>query len=129
MLVIITATITFLILDSIWLGLIAKSMYIQTLGHVFRVTDGSMQPIWPAAIVVYIALISGIIAFVLPKAGGQLLPALLWGGLFGFVTYATYDFTNLAVLAHWSLKVSIIDTLWGMFICGITSMMTVWVTR
>lgn len=129
MLRIIIATVTFLILDAIWLGLLAKQMYIDAYGNLLRMSGGSMQPLWPAAVVVYIALIAGLVVFVIPKANGQLLPALLWGALFGFVTYATYDFTSLAVLANWSLKVSIIDTFWGMFICGITSFVTVLLTR
>jgi len=126
---IIVLTITFLILDGIWLGLIANKMYIETLSPILRLSNGSIQPNWPAAIVVYIALISGIMLFVLPNAGGNLLSALLWGAFFGFVTYATYDFTNLAVLANWSLKMSIIDTIWGMVLCGLSSFITVIITR
>ena len=126
---IIVLTITFLILDGIWLGLIANKMYIETLSPILRLSNGSIQPNWPAAIVVYIALISGIMLFVLPNAGGNLLSALLWGAFFGFVTYATYDFTNLAVLANWSLKMSIIDTIWGMVLCGLSSFITVLITR
>jgi len=126
---IIVATITFLILDGIWLGFIANQSYIDAFGPILRMADGRIQPNLAAAAVVYVALIAGIILLVIPKAGGQLLPAFLWGAFFGFVTYATYDFTNLAVLKDWSLKMSIIDTIWGMVLCGATSFVTVWFTR
>lgn len=129
MLRIIVATLTFIILDAVWLGVIAKKMYINAFGTLMRISDGSIQPCWPAAIVVYIALLAGILVFVIPKAGHNVMLALLWGGLFGFVTYATYDFTNLAVLSQWSLKVSIIDTIWGMVLCGVTSFITVLITN
>jgi len=129
MLRIITATLTFIFLDAIWLGIIAKKMYIDAFGHLMRISKGTIQPHWPAAMIVYIALIGGILIFVIPRAHGNMTHALFWGALFGFITYATYDFTNLAVLAQWSLKISIIDTLWGMLLCGLTSFMTVLVTH
>ena len=124
-----TVTLTFVLLDAIWLGLIAKKMYIDAFGNLMRISNGAIQPSWPAAIVVYIALITGIIIFVIPKANGHPGFALLWGAIFGFVTYATYDFTNLAVLSQWSLKISIIDTLWGMVLCGLTSFIAVLITN
>lgn len=124
-----TATVIFLVLDGIWLGFLSNKLYLDTIGPLMRLIDGKMQPNWGAAVVVYIALISGILLLVLPKAGGMPVQALLWGGFFGFVTYATYDFTNLAVLENWSLKISIIDTIWGMVLCGLTSFLTVLITR
>lgn len=126
---IIVATLSFLILDGIWLGFIGKKWYVAAFGHLMRMHNGNIQPTWPAAVVVYIALISGILLFVIPKANGNSFQALLWGGLFGFICYATYDFTNLAVLTDWTLKISIIDTIWGTFLCGITSYITVLVTK
>lgn len=123
------AIVSFLILDGIWLGFVANKMYVQAFGPILRLSDGKIQPLWLAAIVVYFALILGVLLFAIPKANNQLLPALFWGAMFGFVTYATYDFTNLSVLAHWSLKMSIVDTIWGMFLCGFTSFITVLIAR
>lgn len=126
---IIILTVLFLILDSLWLGYLSKQLYLDTIGPLLRLKGKSLQPNWIAALVVYIALISGILIFVLPKAHYDPMQALLWGSIFGFVTYATYDFTNLAVLTNWSLKVSIIDTLWGMILCGLSSSLTALITR
>lgn len=123
----ITCIVSFLALDGLWLGLIAKSLYRQELGSVLRLANGAMTPNWLAAIIVYIALILGIMFFVVPKTGGSLLAALLWGSLFGVLTYAVYDFTNLAVLSAWNWKVAIIDTIWGGVLCGLVSLFTVWV--
>ena len=39
--------------------------------------------------------------------------AALWGALFGFFTYATYDLTNLATMKGWPLKVVLVDVAWG----------------
>jgi uncharacterized membrane protein len=122
------AIITFLILDAIWLGVLAKNLYLNAFGNILRMSDGAMMPYWPAAVVVYFALLLGLLFFVIPKAQGNILHALIYGAVFGFVTYATYDFTNLCVLADWTLKISIIDTIWGMVLCGLTSMITVWLS-
>jgi len=37
----------------------------------------------------------------------------LFGALFGLITYATYDLTNLATLKNWSLAVTVVDLIWG----------------
>ena len=39
--------------------------------------------------------------------------ALLFGALFGLITYATYDLTNLATLKDWPLVVTVVDLIWG----------------
>ena len=122
------SAICLICLDLMWLGVIAASVYRAELGHLLRGSD-TLHPSWPAAVIVYAALSMGIVYFVLPRANGKLLPALCWGGLFGLLTYATYDFTNLAVLQNWTLKISIIDAIWGAVLCGVTSLVTVWITR
>lgn len=129
MMPVVIATITFLILDALWLGIIATQLYINEFGQLMRMSNGAIQPLWPAAFVVYFALILGIVLFVIPKAQGSWTAALLWGGLYGFITYATYDFTNLSTLSAWTWKISIIDTLWGMVLCGLTSAITVFFTK
>jgi uncharacterized membrane protein len=38
---------------------------------------------------------------------------LLRAALFGLITYATYDLTNLATLKNWPALTSTVDMLWG----------------
>ncbi|MDF1654973.1 MAG: DUF2177 family protein [Coxiellaceae bacterium] len=121
--------VIFLIMDALWLGVIAKKIYIHYLGSVLRMHNGAIDARWPAAVLVYLALVVGIMVFVIPKAAGHPLWALLYGALFGFITYAIYDGTNLAVLANWSIPITIIDILWGMVICGVTSALVVWIGK
>lgn len=125
----IVSTLTLLILDGIFLGLIAKKLYLTEIGNIMRLSQGSLHPLWIPVVIVYAMLILGILFFVIPKAEGIPLHALLWGALFGLITYGVYDFTNLAILTNWTLKISIIDTLWGMTLCGITSFVTVLITQ
>ncbi len=124
-----TALVCSFVLDMIWLGAIAKNLYDENIGFLLRKTNGNLAPFWPSAVVVYLAIVLGIIAFVIPKANGSILAAFCWGAAFGAVTYGIYDFTNHAIIANWPMKITIIDVIWGMVLCGTTSMVTVYVTR
>lgn len=125
----ITALITSFILDMIWLGVIAKDLYETNIGFLLRKVDGKLAPVWSSAAVVYLAIVSGIILFVIPKANGSTFYALIWGAIFGGITYAIYDFTNHATLANWPFKIVMIDIAWGMFLCGVTSCVTVAIAK
>jgi uncharacterized membrane protein len=47
--------------------------------------------------------------------------ALFYGAFFGFITYATYDLTNLATLKDWPITITIIDLIWGTVLGGLTT--------
>lgn len=49
--------------------------------------------------------------------------------IFGLVTYATYDLTSLALIQNFSLKVTIIDLIWGIFISVSTSVLTFYILK
>ena len=53
--------------------------------------------------------------------------AILNGALFGLVTYATYDLTNLATLKDWPLLVTVVDLAWGSFLAASVSVITYFV--
>jgi uncharacterized membrane protein len=112
-------------IDLIWLGLIARGFYRTHLGFLLR-----PQANWVAAILFYLVFIAGIILFaVLPaKQTSSLIKAIIYGVLFGFFTYATYDLTNLATVKDWPLIVTIVDICWGMFLCGSVSVLTYWIS-
>jgi uncharacterized membrane protein len=118
--------ITALILDITWLGFFAKKLYGDAIGGLLRKSGDALAPNYPAAFLVYVAIIAGILLFVLPKAQGSYVMALAWGALFGFLTYAVYDFTNLAILTDWPLPISIIDILWGTFLYSIVTLVGVY---
>jgi uncharacterized membrane protein len=43
----------------------------------------------------------------------SLKTTILRAALFGLVTYATYDLTNLATVKDWPLLITIVDLAWG----------------
>lgn len=104
----------FLLVDLLWLGVIAKGFYRDQLAHLLSPTVN-----WPAALSFYLIYIAGILYFaVVPAlAEDSLGRALLNGALFGFFTYITYELTNMATLPDWPLKVVLVDTLWGIALC------------
>lgn len=111
----------FLVIDMIWLGLVAKNFYSKHLGFLMRPDVN-----WLAAIIFYLIFIVGLVWFVVTPAldKGSWLNALLFGALFGLITYATYDLTNLATLRNWPLIVTIVDLIWGMALSASVSVIT-----
>ena len=108
----------FFAIDILWLGIIAKNVYKKYLGNFL-----SDQVNWVAALIFYLIFIAGIIIFaVLPAIEkDSMLRAIIFGALFGFFTYATYDLTNLATLKGWPVPIVIIDMIWGMVLSGVVS--------
>jgi uncharacterized membrane protein len=108
----------FMLIDLVWLGVIAKNLYRKYLGFLMSPTVN-----WTAAIGFYMLFIIGMIFFVIQPAldRGSLNYALLAGGFFGLITYGTYDLTNLATLKDWPLNITFIDLAWGTTLCALTS--------
>ena len=108
----------FFVIDLIWLGVVARGFYRRHLDFIL-----SPQVNWPAAITFYLIYIVGIIVFAVVPAidRGSLVRAVVWGGLYGFFTYATYDLTNMALIKGWPLKIVIVDILWGMVLCAVVA--------
>ncbi len=108
----------FMTIDLVWLGIVARDFYRRQLGTLM-----ATQVNWPAAIVFYSLYIVGIMVFALLPAlrDGELMRAILLGAFFGFITYATYDLTNLATLEGWPLKLVIVDISWGTVLAASTS--------
>ena len=112
------AVVTFLAIDMLWLGVIARSFYQAQIGHLMRTNVN-----WVAAIVFYLVFVSGIVVLVVwPAIQRQSLShALVLGALLGLVTYAAYDLTNLATLEGFPLTVALVDLVWGMVLCASVS--------
>ena len=111
----------FLVIDMVWLGLIAKNFYREQIGALMKAS-----PNWSAAFIFYALFIVGLTLFVIEPAlnKGSWVNALLFGALFGLITYATYDLTNLATLKNWPLTLTIVDLIWGATIAGSVSVIT-----
>ena len=104
--------VAFMVLDGVWLGLLMKNFYREQLAPIVRLADGGIAPNWPAALVVYALLGTGIALFVIPRASTVPLAAA-YGALFGLVVYGVYDFTNYSTLRQWPFVLTLADVAWG----------------
>jgi len=104
------AFIAFLVIDAIWLLFISKNLYQSEIGHLM-----AEKPKLIAAAIFYLIFLVGLVYFVInPGIVNKDLSKLLFSAaLFGLITYATYDLTNLATLKDWPLKITVIDLMWG----------------
>ncbi|MBU2566576.1 DUF2177 family protein [Patescibacteria group bacterium] len=111
----------FFIIDLTWLGVVAKNIYQKYMGHLMLTT-----PNWAAAIAFYLLFLVGLVIFVLNPAlkNHSWTYALLYGAMFGFFTYMTFDLTSLAVLKDWPWQIVIIDIIWGIFLSSSVSVIT-----
>jgi uncharacterized membrane protein len=119
--------ISVIMLDMIWLGVIAKNIYAQNIGGLLRKSGDAMDPIWWAAVAVYVFIAIGILFFVIPKAHGDYFIALTTGVVLGAVIYGVYDFTNYSLIANWPLPITIIDFIWGCVLCGLSSIIVTFI--
>jgi uncharacterized membrane protein len=116
----------FFIIDLFWLGVVARGFYQKNLKYIL-----SPNVNWTAAIIFYLMYIAGILIFaVLPGVAKESVRhAALWGALFGFFTYATYDLTNLALLKDWPLNIVVVDILWGMVLCTVVATLSFYISK
>jgi uncharacterized membrane protein len=108
----------FFLIDMVWLGVVAKGFYRKHLGAML-----SPKVNWAAAILFYFLFIAGLLVFVIGPALAAAAPlrALLFGALFGLISYATYDLSNLATLKDWPVIVTVVDLIWGSVLGGSVS--------
>lgn len=116
----------FFTIDMVWLGLVAKNFYRAQIG--FLMTPNIN---WLAAIVFYLLFIVGLVLFVIAPAveKSSWVHALLFGALFGLISYATYDLTNLATLKDWPLLVTLVDLVWGAVLASSISVITYFIAN
>ena len=97
------------VLDGLWIGIIAKKFYAQSLGSLMR-----SHPVWWAAGLFYVLYAAGIIVLVvMPHAGQIWWKVFLYSALLGFIAYMTYDLTSLAITKGFPAIIVGPDIAWG----------------
>jgi len=109
---------TFIVLipiDFLFLGTVAKSFFASQVGDMLG--EIRLAP----AILFYLLYVVGILIFVSGSAGATWRSTLLYGALFGFFCYATFELTSLSLLKHWTWPVVLVDVSWGTFVTAVSS--------
>ena len=110
--------VTFLALDLVWLGVVAKGFYQREMGHLMR-TDVQ----WLPAVAFYLIYVAALVVFVAcPAVERQSVTrAIGFGAFFGLAAYAAFDLTGLALLKGFPAKAALIDLMWGAFLSATVS--------
>ena len=110
--------LVFLALDAVWLSLSASALYRPAIGHLM-----APEVDWRAVAVFYPLYVGGLVFFAVAPAlaSRPFAGALGRGALFGFLAYATYDFTNQATLRDWPWRITVIDLVWGATVSGVSA--------
>lgn len=106
---IVVTALVFGLLDSTWFRWSLPNLYRPEIGELL----GGLR--WGPAFAFYVLYVMGIQIFAIRPAltTGQWSTAAIWGALFGFFCYMTWNLTNHAVMKTWSWKVTLTDTSWG----------------
>lgn len=101
---------TFIVIDAVWLGLVAKDFYANQLGSLMR-----EDILWVPAAVFYLFYTAGIVLLAVrpEQTDISLGNVAFYGAVVGFIAYGTYDATNLATLKNWPALMSAVDFVWG----------------
>lgn len=109
--------LSFLAIDMVWLGYIAKGLYQREIGQLLGPVN------WGAAFLFYVIYVAGVMYFAVnPNLGASNLKIFVTGGLLGALCYATYDLTNLATLKDFSAVIVPIDIVWGFVLTGLVAL-------
>ncbi len=117
----------FLGIDYIWLTNMLERLYRPEIGALMRA-----QPDMAAAGGFYLFYIVALMVLVIVpqlRQGGSLKLSFVLGAVAGAFAYGTYDFTNLATLNGWTVKMTVVDLAWGTLLTGTVSAATVAIAR
>lgn len=112
------ATLTFAVLDAVWIGGVAKKIYDKNIPHLMASKINAA----PAGLF-YAGYLAGTVYLaVKPNEKDRTTTEQFRdGAILGALTYGTFGFTNSAVLKDFPVKVAASDFAWGAFLTGTTA--------
>ena len=109
--------LAFLVLDGIWLGVVAKGVYAEYMQGFLR-DEYPVAP-WVIFYIMYSFVITHLA--IIANVGKGVIFSIRDGALLGVAAYGAYNLTNYAVLDGWPLPISLIDLLWGTCLTATTA--------
>lgn len=110
--------IPLLVMDAIWILLIARNFYATKMAGIFQET----AKISPVLVFYPLYAVAVLFLVVMPALENQSWTEALWrGALLGLASYAAYDLTNHATLKNWPISMTVVDILWGVFVTAATA--------
>lgn len=114
-------TFSFILIDATWIMFVVNPTYKKYLPSSLMLETPKLL----YALIFYAIFIFSLWYLVINEYNPNSQPSitLIKAFVFGVASYATYSFTNMAVIEGWNLFVAISDTLWG----GILAVLVTWV--
>ena len=106
----IATLVLFLSIDAVWIKTVMRPIFERDIGTIMLA-----EPRMGAALAFFVLYLAGLIFFAVVPAveDGSWKIAALYGSLLGVIAYGTYETTNYATLKGWTLRMLVIDILWG----------------
>lgn len=109
----IVSLLSFLVLDSFYLGYMSD--YYQKL--ILDIQKSNMKLKRIPTIGAYIVILSSWYYFIYTNLNKQTaIKNIVDSAILGFCMYSLFDLTNHAIFENWDIKTVIIDSLWGMIL-------------
>ncbi|GAC16725.1 DUF2177 family protein [Aliiglaciecola lipolytica] len=102
----------YLILDGIWLGLVAKNSYLEAMQGMLRESYPVLP--WVTFYILYSA--AAVYLVVLKNLHSPGWQVFFDGAILGLAAYGAYNLTNYAILEGWPLGITLKDWAWGTFV-------------
>ncbi len=114
----IATLVPMIVLDAIWILVVAKNFYAEQMGFLFT----KSVKILPIAFFYPLYAFVILMLVVLPGISSGSWVGVLWrGALLGLAAYAAYDLTNHATIDRWPISMTVVDILWGVVVTALTS--------
>lgn len=121
-----TTLVIFLAIDAVWLVTMSQRLYRRYLDAILA-ESVNLAP----ALLFYLVYVAGIIVFATTPAFStdKWTTAAIYGALYGFFAYATYDLTNQATVRGWPTVITVADICWGSLLSAVAATLGFLITR
>ena len=118
----ITTLFYFLIIDTIGIQTFVVKIYTKNLPPSLKINFDILS-----AIIFYLIFVLGLVYFVVaPYKNSPIISVITPAIMYGLATYATYALTVKAVFNVFNWQIVVSDVLWGMVLCTLISVLTVY---
>ena len=118
----ITTLFYFLIIDTIGIQTFIVKIYTKNLPSNLKIDFDILS-----AIIFYLIFVLGLVYFVIaPYKNSPITSVITPAIMYGLATYSTYALTVKAVFNVFNWQIVISDVLWGMVLCTLISVLTVY---
>ena len=109
------SVVIFILLDMLWLGVIARGLYFRQMSYLASIENGRIVFNLPVGIIAQVIIALGLAVFIslAIMVDNCLVSAVGTGAFAGFVLYCTYDLTNLSFIKGYPVFISVVDIAWG----------------